>query len=58
MKKILSIVFTLILLLQTGAAAFAGGNVMVEAQTGGSISLIEETDTYKIVEAVPAPGYL
>lgn len=57
MKKILSIVFTLILLLQTGAAAFAGGNVMVEAQTGGSISLIEETDTYKIVEAVPAPGY-
>ena len=57
MKKILSIIFTFILLLHTGAVAVAGGDVIVEAQTGGTVSVIENSDTSVTVSALPSPGY-
>ncbi len=57
MKKILSIIFAFILLLHTGAVAVAGGDVIVEAQTGGTVSVIENSDTSVTVSALPSPGY-
>lgn len=57
MKKLFSILFAILLIVQIGVIAFANVDFIVTAQTGGSVTLVDDQPTYKTVTAVPDQGY-